>query len=85
MTAGVRASSTAATASAAAAARRRIVGVQFHQPRHLQLGVPHQRQEREHLAADPGQGQQPVVAAGQVGSLVRQDRIQLVRIECLDR
>ena len=68
-----------------AGSRRRIVGVQFHQPRHLLLGVSHQGQEREHLAADPGQGQQPVMAAGQVGSLVRQDRIQLAGIERLYR
>jgi len=63
----------------------RVVGVQFCQPGYLRFGVPHQRQERQHLAADPGQGQQLVVAAGQVGSLVRQDRGQLAGIQRLHR
>ena len=61
----------------------RIVGVEFHQARYLLFGVPHQGQEREHLAADPRHGYHPVMAAGQVGSLVRQDRIQLAGIERL--
>ena len=38
-----------------AGAGGRIVGVQFHQPRYLVFGVPHQRHEREDLAADPRQ------------------------------
>jgi hypothetical protein len=64
---------------------RRIVGVHLSQPRYLRLGVPHQRQERKYLAADPRDGVQPVVVAGQVGSLVRQDRVQLGGIEHLHR
>jgi hypothetical protein len=59
----------------------RIVGVQFDQPGYLLFGVPHQRHEREHLAADPRRGQQLVVMAGQVGPLVRQDCIQLAGIQ----
>ena len=62
---------------------RRIIGVQFYQPCYLILGVPHQRQDREHLMADPRHGCQPVMTAGQVSSLVRQDRIQLAGIERL--
>ena len=42
----------------------RVVGVQLHQPGYLLFGVPHQRQEREHLAADQRHGQQPVMTAG---------------------
>lgn len=61
----------------------RIIGVQFYQPCYLLFGVAHQRQEREHLMADPRHGYQPVMTADQVSSLVRQDRIQLARIECL--
>jgi len=57
--------------------------VQLNQPRYLLFGVPHQRQEREHLMADPRHGYQPVMTAGQVSSLVRQDRIQLTGIERL--
>ncbi len=59
----------------------RVVGVHLSQPRYLGVRVLHQRQEREHLAGDPRRGQQGVVVAGQVGSLVRQDRIQLGGIE----
>ena len=40
--------------------------------RHLCIRVPHQRQERQHLADDPGHGQQPVVTAGKVSSFMRQ-------------
>ena len=36
----------------------RIVGVHLNQPRYLGVRVLHQRQEREHQAADPGRGQQ---------------------------
>ena len=61
----------------------RIVGVQFYQPCYLLFGVPHQRQEREHLMADPRHGYQRVMTTGQVSSLVRQDCIQLGRIERL--
>ena len=68
-----------------AAPGSRIVGVQFYQPRHLLLGVAHQWHERKYLAADPRQGQQPVVTVGQVRSLVGQDRIQLGGIERLHR
>ena len=57
--------------------------MQFYQPGNLLFGVPQQRQEREHLTADPRHGYQPVMTAGQMSSLVRQDRIQLAGIERL--
>jgi hypothetical protein len=64
---------------------RRIVGVHLSQPRYLRLGVPHQRHQRKYLAADPRPGDQPVVVAGQVGSLMGEDRVQLGGIEDLHR
>ena len=42
-----------------------------------------ERQEREDLAADPRQGEQPVMMAGQASPLVREDRLELIGAQCL--
>ena len=63
----------------------RVVCVHLDQPRYLFVGVPHQRQEREHQAADARQRHQPVVVTGQVSPLVCQHGVQLAGIERLHR
>ena len=59
-----------------AASFRRIVGVHLDQPGDLRVRIAHQR-EGQDLAPDSRRGQQQVVVAGQVRSLVRQDGDQL--------
>ena len=59
---------------------RRVVGVHLNQPRDLRVRIAQQREEGKDLAPDSRDGQQPVMMAGQVRSLVRQDGIDLIGI-----
>jgi len=67
-----------------AACGRRIVGVHLDQPGDLRVRIAHQR-EGQDLAPDSRRGQQQVVVAGQVRSLVRQDGADLLGIQRLQR
>jgi hypothetical protein len=69
----------------AAARGGRVVGVHLDQPGDLRIRIPHQRDEGQDPAADSRDGQQPVVVAGQVRPLVRQDGIELAGIQRLPR
>ena len=46
----------------------RVVGVQLHQPRDLQIRIAHERKEGKHLPGDTRHGPQPVMVAGHAGA-----------------